>query len=226
MTDEAYSVSFKRFSRFFIICLLSSSSLVAPLLDDFSKVGIHPKKNAHENPSIKWESITIPQSSYFAGFDPPSDVAKWNQAREQATKGELVLLLKFLDVIRNPVDLIEREKHFKWIHNLCDFYKSKASRWTELTNVNRRKAAIVSLGYRNFSDRGGYFSVISKVLLAAHQMITFVLATKSIVDDYSSLNPAEIIVKIKTGFRLPIPVVAIGYMDENWGWASTYTLNR
>jgi hypothetical protein len=39
--------------------------------------------------------------------------------------------------------------------------------------------------------------------------------------------PAKIIQKYeKENFKLPRKTVAIGFMNENWGWLSTHILNR
>jgi hypothetical protein len=40
-----------------------------------------------------------------------------------------------------------------------------------------------------------------------------------------SLGMNEIIAAQKN-FKIPRPIVALGNMDENWGWLSTYFLNR
>lgn len=43
-------------------------------------------------------------------------------------------------------------------------------------------------------------------------------------EGYDSMGPDEII--RNRDFRIPRKIVGVGLMDENWGWASSYFLNR
>ena len=72
-----------------------------------SNTNIHllPVSSSFSDIPFPWKDIPSPIKSYFAGFDPPSDKLKWNQALLQASRGEQVLLSRVLRVIQSPFDL-------------------------------------------------------------------------------------------------------------------------
>lgn len=154
----------------------------------------------HEVP-LPWGDIPMPSKSYFAGFDPPNDPLKWNQALLQAARGEQVLLQRVLQVIRSPTDLWEGDKEFKWLHRMVDYLRSKHDGWLENFD-NKPRAPVVLLGYRKFSHWNHEGSQTGA----------------------ESMGPNEII--DNKNFKISRKIVAIGNMDENWGWLSTYFLNR
>lgn len=161
-------------------------------------------------PDGPWSNVTPPSKSYFAGFEPPNDPLRWNQALLQAVRGEQVLLERVLRVIRSPTDLFENDVHFRWLHRLADLHKSstKEDRWLhDLGSPGRggqgHRAHIVMLGYRKF-EHPNHEGPLTGI---------------------PSMGPGEII-KQPNQFAPASKVVAVGNMDENWGWLSTYFLNR
>ena len=163
-------------------------------------------------PPGQWENVAIPSKSYFAGFEAPNDALRWNQALLQAARGEQILLERVLQVIHTPTDLFENDKHFRWVHRMADLHKSATKEDGWLTNLGPfmhprhqqrgSRAPIVMLGYRKFEHEN-------------HE---------GPLTGIPSLGPGEI---IKKGtLTVPRKIVAVGNVDENWGWASSYYLNR
>lgn len=159
-----------------------------------------------EPPAGQWRDVPMPTKSHFADFEPPSDALRWNQALLQAARGEQVLLERVLRVIRSPTDLFENDKNFKWLHGVADFRKSstKEDNWlADLSWVKGTRAPVVMLGYRKF-EHDHHEGPLTSI---------------------PSLGPGEIM-KQGSGFVVPRRILGIGNMDENWGWLSTYFLNR
>lgn len=150
-----------------------------------------------------WANISMPTVSYFAGFSPPRDPRRWRIAQMQASRGEQVLLSKVLEAVKSPFDLIHGERNFKWIHSIPDFYKSKNGWLNDLEHLSGDKAYICMLGYRRF-DRG--------------------LDEGNLISE-EFMSPLDIL-RGRKEFKIPRKIVGIGAMDENWGWLSTYFLNR
>ena len=158
-------------------------------------------------PSGPWENITMPSKSYFAGFEAPDDALRWNQALLQAARGEQVLLERVLQVIRAPTDLFENDKDFRWLHRMADLHKSatKEDGWLKdlgpfmhsrhpQQQRGGARAPIVMLGYRKFEHQN-------------HE---------GPLTGIPSMGPGEI---IKAGsLAVPRKIVAVGNMDENWGF--------
>lgn len=165
------------------------------------------QNTVQEVPAGPWRDVAMPSKSFFADFDPPTNVLRWNQALLQAARGEQVLLERVLRVIRSPTDLFENDKNFKWLHHAADFRKSatKEDNWlTELQFVKGQRAPVVMLGYRKFE----------------HPLFEGPLT------GIPSLGPGEIMKLGRGKFNVPRKIVAVGNADENWGWLSTYFLNR
>ena len=159
-----------------------------------------------EVPAGQWRDVPMPATSHFVDFEPPSDALRWNQALMQAARGEQVLLERVLRVIRSPTDLFESDKSFKWLHRVADFHKSstKEDNWlTDLSRVKGTRAPVVMLGYRKF-EHDHYEGPLTSI---------------------PSMGPGEIM-RAGKAFIVPRRIVAVGNMDENWGWLSTYFLNR
>jgi len=149
-----------------------------------------------------WGIVEIPSKSYFAGFSPPNDTVKWKIAQLQASRGEQILLEKLLNAVRSPFDLIQTDINFKWLHKFAEYQQSEKN-FDMLEGIRTgQRAPVTMFGYNTFDRDIGEGNL-------AH---------------FFSLNPAYI-VKTKE-FQVPKKVVAIGMFNENWGWLSTYFLNR
>ena len=61
-----------------------------------------------------WANIEMPSKSYFAGFSPPQNAAKWNQARLDAAEGKQILLQKVMDQILYSGEVISGDIYFGW----------------------------------------------------------------------------------------------------------------
>ena len=59
------------------------------------------------NNQYGWLNITMPIRSYFAGFDPPTDKVKWNQALNHAINGTQLLLQKVCQQIKSYEDVLK-----------------------------------------------------------------------------------------------------------------------
>ena len=171
-----------------------------------------------------WSSIPMPSMSYFAGFSAPMDQAKWKVAQLQASNGEPILLKKILTQLSSSEDLFSMDRSFKWTHKLADALYSKSTGYfkgldtlkvrdfnfthnsTEMLTLTNR-APIILLGRRKYP----------KPDFEGHS------------DAWETLNPNEILDlgrKRNSPYKFPRKVVAMGLFDENWGWLSTYFLNR
>ena len=150
-------------------------------------------------------SIPMPKISYYAGFDRPNNETKWKECLLRASRGEQVLLQKVLQIIKSPFQFIHGDRYFKWIHKLADEYKSKKTGYLDIETFkkNRHRLPISMLGYRNF-DRPNFEG---KHVHPGEDL--------SVHDIFREKN-----------FTIPTKIVAIGNMDENWGWLSSYYLNR
>lgn len=162
-------------------------------------------------PAGPWADIAMPTKSFFADFEAPRDSLRWNQALLQAARGEQVLLDRILRVVRSPGDLFENDKDFKWLHRLADLHKSatKEDNWLADLGVHSHtaqnrasRAPIVMYGYRKFDHPNHEGRQVG----------------------IPSMGPGEIIRNAE--FTVPRKMVVIGNADENWGWLSTYFLNR
>lgn len=145
----------------------------------------------------------MPPTSYFTGFDPPTNASRWNHAQYQASTGEQVLLAQVLKAIKSPFDLIKADHDYKWIHRLADL---QINAFDTIVHYKGHRAPIVQLGYRQFA----YGNFEGKLITAEE------LSTKYILN------------KLQTGQSLSIPrtFIGLGFMEEDAGWLSTYFLNR
>jgi len=181
----------------------------------------HRDNNGKQYPTKEWNNIPMPSKSYFAGFSEPTNTSKWEIAKVQASKGDQILLRKILTDLVTMDDLFSVDKGFRWIHKIADAHYSKNSGYfkgleslvlhdqkhsqNESSPVSNR-APIILLGKR-FFPRPNY---------------------KGYPESWETLNPHEVLSLSQKGkpYRFPRKVVAIGLFDENWGWLSTYFLNR
>ena len=148
----------------------------------------------------------MPSRSHFPGFEPPNDELRWNHAQFQASIGEHVLLASMLRSVKSPHDLIKSDSKFRWVHRLSDIQLDmKHGKFDGLENIRFSRAPIAKLGYRRFAfmnhegDEVGWFT----------------------------FSPNDILELMKKQpLNIPRKFVGIGLMDENWGWLSSYFLNR
>ena len=61
-----------------------------------------------------WMNIKMPSKSYFAGFSPPQNAAKWQQARIDAAEGKQVLLRRAMDQILYSGEVLSGDIYFGW----------------------------------------------------------------------------------------------------------------
>lgn len=150
-----------------------------------------------------WADIEMPTKSYFSGFQPPNDINKWKIAQLQASRGEQILLEKLMKAVRSPFDLMQTDIHFKWLHRFVEHQQSEQGMLNEMVNFRTgHRAPVTLLGHYTF-ERENAEGQMSKLF---------------------GLNPSNIIKK--KDFNVPKKIVAIGLFNENWGWLSTYFLNR
>ena len=156
--------------------------------------------------SLEWSALEMPTRSYFAGMQAPNDEARWKRAVDLAISGKQVLLKRMLETIRCPGDLLTGEKKFKWIHRVADVFVNRQSGFeAPLKNFTGYRAPITMIGYKQF-DRKNWEGV----------------ETRSF-----SYAPKHVLKNIRKGReKFPRKFLAVGALDENWGWLSTHFLNR
>ena len=59
------------------------------------------------NDKYKWLNVSMPIRSNFAGFEPPNDKIKWNQALNHAIYGSQLLLQKVQQQIKSYEDVLK-----------------------------------------------------------------------------------------------------------------------
>lgn len=193
---------------FWFICFYLNICSITSDLESYvltNRKSLRKQKFQRTNTSITsvpdpW-NIPMPKKSYFAGFSAPTDKQKWINSLMQASNGEQVLLSKVLGTIRSPFDLWQGDQFFRWVHQVSENYISKAEDLPRQKESSSR-ASIVMLGYTKF-DRG---------------------SSSGDPHGGSDFSMRDIF-QIKD-FKFPSKVVAIGRMNENFGYLSTYFLNR
>lgn len=166
--------------------------------------------------------IPMPSHSYFNGFDPPNDLSKWKMAQVQAQAGEHVLYQRVMEHIHSWQDIFTMDVHYRWLHHLSDI-RLGYEEWTKKP-------------YRNiWKDVSSNSNVTAADLVHRKEQTPIVMFGnwKFERDDYTgkvmgldSFNPDQVRTALGKGFRIDQPIVALGLANENWGWASTYFLNR
>lgn len=175
-----------------------------------SNIFVLPESSKIEELEDKNWDIPMPSKSYFAGFDAPDDALKWNQAQLKASRGEQTLLAEVMKKIRSPFDLFGTTNDFQWVHKITDLHMGKENDYfkeLESVHVQSKRAPIVMLGHFVFEHQG-HEGPIKKLHTA---------------------NPGDILgaKRSKNSYALPSrKIVAVGMFNENWGWGSTYFLNR
>jgi hypothetical protein len=155
----------------------------------------------------EWDLIPMPPKSYFAGFKPPNNYVKWKQAIDDAKNGKQILLRKVFEQIHYPGEIISGDIQFGWIHRLSDLYVTKVHDFENIPSGESvgHRAPITLLGHTTF-DRSEYEGNPVK---------------------FETIGADTILRAIKEKkFKLSNKIVAIGHMNENWGWLSTHMLNR
>ena len=163
-------------------------------------------QDRHHNKSIpvpkEW-LIEMPTKSLFNGMGPPRHREKWQRAIRDAAEGEQVLLLASRRAIHSATDVLDGDIRFRWLHKFVDVLLSRQEgmfkKLEQFKNIER--APIAMLGYHQFEKGVGEGDVVK----------------------HMSLGPDSVANK---KVDIPRKVVAVGCMDENWGWASTHFLNR
>lgn len=117
-----------------------------------TKIFLLPLSTSIVNVSSPWDRVQRPEKSYFAGFEPPSDILRWNQALLQANRGEQVLLSRVLRTIQSPFDLLEGDPYFKWVHRMADHFVGNKGDLAKLplNAEDGRRAYVVMLGHTTF----------------------------------------------------------------------------
>lgn len=169
-----------------------------PLKNTIYILPVSPKL---EEVPAPWSDIHMPARSFFAGFDAPSDPLRWNQALMQASRGEQVLLSRVLRTIQSPFDLWKGDIYFKWIHRISQHHVSHIK---DLPRQNNGVgASVVMLGYTTFEKSNHEGEPNGGVDLTMGSLL-----------------------RSDPPFKFPSKTVAIGRMNENFGYLSTYFLNR
>lgn len=175
------------------------------------------RNNTLTEKHLPWKSIEMPVKSYFGGFPPPNDTETWAAAISLARKGSQLLLKRVREKINGPFDLINGDIHFRWLHEQADVYLSH----TELKPAHSRDFKALQTEY--FGERVpiamlGYYEFASskdKGLGEAVKHLDFGPEWLASIANFS--HPQRITSR---------PYVGIGCPNENWGWLSTYFLNR
>jgi hypothetical protein len=151
----------------------------------------------------------MPKKSYFIGFDPPTDDIRWKQAIKDAASGKQILLKKVNEQIKSFSEIVDGDINFKWVHRFSDAFIHDFAGFKHLnlnaTALDGRVAPITLLGYHTYeypNFMGRYINYQA-------------LSTNKLIEKYQS-----------TWFKLPKKIVAVGGMNENWGFLSTHILNR
>ena len=164
----------------------------------------------------EWSSITLPSKSLFFGFPPPDSARRWALAVESARSGEQILLKRALQVVKVPNDLLQGEIKFNSFHRLADVLihrkppeEGGAAAWDGFfSNFSSKRAPIVMIGYTGFSSPDNFEGEEVKV---------WNYRTKEFLRD---LVVGRLKLEKKRKF------VAIGQLEQNWGFASSHFLNR
>jgi hypothetical protein len=157
---------------------------------------------SHNFSSLFCKNIPIPARSHFIGLDPPTDQSKWKEAIEKVCRGDLVLLKRVHERIHRHEDIYAPDKSYRWNHGLADILiHKKLNMMQEISDFPENRAPIVHFGRRQFQGANLTGRCNSSDAYRPDRFINF-----------------------KGSF--PRKFLAIGMMNENWGWLSTNILNR
>ena len=168
--------------------------------------GLHDSTMSTPGEEMDWMEVPMPEKSYFAGFQPPDNALKWRKAQLDAMSGRNILLDEVLKVIKCPGDILTGEKKFKWIHRIADVFVDKKTGFEKaINNYTGYRAPVVSIGYKSFDRRE----------FEGYEQFT------------RTVFPEEVLRQMQSNrVKFPRKFIAVGLMDENWGWLSTHFLNR
>lgn len=164
---------------------------------------------------IPWKSIEMPSKSYFGGMPPPNDTELWSVAIMHARRGSQLLLSTLREKIKSPFHLIRGDIHFRWLHRQADVFLSNTDLKPEMsrdfkalqTEYFGARTPVAMMGYYDFThkhEEGG-----------------------GAVVRHMDFGPEWISKQNMSSPRLiPRAFVGITSPNENWGWLSTYFLNR
>lgn len=158
-----------------------------------------------------WAGIQMPKESLFMGFDAPNDPARWNEALVKASRGEQVLLDRAMKVLKNPNIFFNVDENMKWIFHNQDFSieDQKEKNWGSgipamINSHGSARAPIVLFG-KHYFDREGYEGKLTSI---------------------KTLGPEALMRAPEEQIAFKDKIVGLGLPNENWGWASSYFLNR
>ena len=157
-----------------------------------------------------WKNVKMPKKSYFMGFDAPSDPIRWNEALVKASRGEQVLLHRAMKILKNPNMFFSVNEKMKWIFHNQDFTiedgtgKRRGANIPAMQHRGGGRAPIVLFG-KHYFDRPGHEGQLTSIKTLGPEVLM-------------RASPGQINFKDK--------IVALGLPNENWGWASSYFLNR
>ena len=152
--------------------------------------------------SLFCTKIPMPNHSHFIGLDPPNDSIKWKEAIETVCRGELVLLRRVHERIHRYEDIYAPDKSYRWNHHLADLLiHKKSDMMKEINEFPENRTPIVHFGRRQFQNANFTGRCNSSDAYRPDRFINF-------------------------QGSFPRKFLAIGMMNENWGWLSTNILNR
>lgn len=187
----------------------------------------------------KWCNVPMPNISHFK-FDPPTDPYRWRQAQILAKNGDHVLLSRIVKAFPNYWQFLDGSTEYRQQQRIGDaFVDIKNSDLTFLTDQPSQKnqqlmshkefgpipspydlrdsnfsarAPIVFLGYSAFDQlksRGDHFTGSFK------KQVPY--SINALITQFDQIKNK----KILTPF-----ILYHGYMNENWGFFSSYLENR
>jgi hypothetical protein len=158
-------------------------------------------KNLSES-ALFCTKIPLPLQSHFIGLDPPIDQRKWNDAIDTVCRGELVLLKRVHERVQRYEDIYAPDTSFRWNHHFADILVSNTTEMmTQIDDFVPSRAPVIHFGRRRFKEANFSGPCIRSDPCRPNRFIDF-----------------------KGSFSRK--VIAIGAMNENWGWLSTNILNR
>jgi hypothetical protein len=154
------------------------------------------------NDDHMWNSIPMPKNSYFTGMDAPTNWSKWDEARELARKGELLLFHPAYMALKSK-DMFTKDNSFRWSQcNFADIYFTKDDKFSNInfTSIENR-APIIHIGQRHFTKPNCEGNTLRQDLVHVSSIVQF-------------------------QEKIPQKIICTHFMDSNWGWLSTFFVNR
>ena len=164
-------------------------------------------------------NIPLPKDSLFRGMPIPTNETKWKKALVMAGKGSLVLLRRVRRVLNSPYDLIQLDKPARWAHKMADILVDKNTKWNPGRLLKKYqeidRSVIVLAGNHKFKD----YNFEGDEIVAEIQDYT----PRDLIDDMKLFQDSNKDSKVPS---IPVPIVLLGFPDENTCWMGTYFLNR